>query len=76
MSVRLRKKCPHSELFLSLFFRIRTLYSVRMRENTDQNNSKYGYILRSIRLLNNPINRAILAKAFSFPLAFLHKSEI
>ena len=45
----LRKKCPYLELFWSVFSRIRTeygeilcisLYSVRMRENTDQNNCK------------------------------------
>ena len=44
--VTLREKCPYSELFWSVFSRIRTeygeilrisLYSVRMRENTDQN---------------------------------------
>ena len=44
----LRKKCPYSELFWSVFSRIRTEYgeilcispySVRMRENTDQNNT-------------------------------------
>ena len=52
----LRKKCPYLELFWSVFSRIRTeygeirsisLYSVRMRENVDQNNSKYGHFLRS-----------------------------
>ena len=41
----LRKKCPYSEFFWSIFSRIRTeyreilgisLYSVQMRENTDQ----------------------------------------
>ena len=45
----LRKKCPYSEFFWSSFFRIRTeygnllhksLYSVRMRKNTDQKNSE------------------------------------
>ena len=45
----LRKKCLYSELFWSVFFRIRTEYgeiirispcSVWMRENTDYNNSK------------------------------------
>ena len=50
------KKCPYSELFLSLFFRIRTEYgeirsiypySVRMQENADQNNSNYGHFSRS-----------------------------
>ena len=52
----LRKKCPYSELFWSAFSRIRTAYgeifcispySVRMRENKDQNNSEYGPFLRS-----------------------------
>ena len=42
------KKCPYSELFSSVFFRIRTEYgemlrispySVRMWESTEQNNS-------------------------------------
>ena len=37
----LRKKCPYLELFLSVFSRI------RMRENTDQNNSEYIHFLRS-----------------------------
>ena len=52
----LREKCPYSELFWSVFSRIRTeygevqsisLYSVRMRENADHNNSEYGHFLRS-----------------------------
>ena len=45
------EKCPYSELFWSVFSHIRieygeiqsiSQYSVRMRENKDQNNSKYG----------------------------------
>ena len=53
----LRKKCPYSELFWSLFFGIQTKYreilrispySVWMSENMDQNNSKYGHFLRSV----------------------------
>ena len=49
-------KCPHSELFWSVFSRIWTEYgeilrispcSIRMRENTDQNNSEYGHFLCS-----------------------------
>ena len=53
----LRKKCPHSELFWSAFFGIRTEYggilcispySVRVRENSDQNNSEYGHFLRRV----------------------------
>ena len=52
----LRKKCPYSELLWSVFTRIRTEYrearsispySVRMWENTDQNNSEYGHFSRS-----------------------------
>ena len=52
----LRKKCPYSELFWSAFSSIWTEYgeiqnispySVRMWENKDQNNSKYGHFLRS-----------------------------
>ena len=47
----------NSELFWSAFSRIRTeqgeilrvsLYSVRIRENADQNNSEYGHFLRMI----------------------------
>ena len=50
----LRKKCPHSELFWSAFSRIRTKYdriqySVRMRENMDQNNFEYGHFSRNDR---------------------------
>ena len=48
----LRKKCPYSELFWSAFSRFRneygeiiriSMYSVRIRENADQNNSEYGH---------------------------------
>ena len=54
----LREKSPYSELSWSAFSRIRTecgeilsisYYSVRMRENADQNNSEYGHILRSVK---------------------------
>ena len=50
------KVCPYSELFRSVFSRIHTDYGrirrifphlVRMWENTDQNNSEYGQLLRS-----------------------------
>ena len=53
----LRKTCPYWELFWSAFSHIRTEYgkirsihpySVRMWENADQNNSKYGYFSRSV----------------------------
>ena len=51
----LREKCPYSESFWFAFFLIRiehgeilrvSPYSVRMRENTDQNNSEYGHFSR------------------------------
>ena len=46
----LREKCPHSDLFWSVFSHIRSKfgpYSVRMRGNTDQNSSEYRHFLRS-----------------------------
>ena len=52
----LSEKCPYSDLFWSAFSHIRTeygeirrisRYSVRMWENTDQNNAEYVHILRS-----------------------------
>ena len=55
----MRKKCLYSELFWSVFSRIRTDYgekrsipssSVQLRENMGQNNSQYGYFLRSVNL--------------------------
>ena len=51
-----RKKYPYSELFWSVFTRIRieygeiiwiSSYSVRMPENANQNNSEYGHYLHS-----------------------------
>ena len=49
----------YSELFWSVFYRSRTEYgeisispySVRMRENTDQNNSEYWRFLRMLQTL-------------------------
>ena len=57
LNLSLRKKCPYSELFWSVFFPIRTEYgeiqsispcSVRTRENMDQNNSEYGHFSRRV----------------------------
>ena len=54
-------KCLYSELFWSVFSRIRTEYgemlrispySVRMRKKTDQNNSEYRYFSRSEQNMN------------------------
>ena len=56
-NLTLREKCPYSELFWSIFSSIRTEYgeirsispySVRMQENTDQNNFEHGHSLRSV----------------------------
>ena len=53
----LREKCPYSEPFWSVFSRIRTEYgkirsispySVQIRENMNQNNSKYGHFSPSV----------------------------
>ena len=63
VEVSLCEKCPYSELFWSVFSRIRTKYekilrispySVRIRENMDQNNSKYGDFLHSVYDQVNP----------------------
>ena len=52
----MREKCPYSEFFWPVFSRIRTeygeilcisTYSAQTRENTDQENSEYGYFSRS-----------------------------
>ena len=60
MSITLCENCPYSEFLWSVFSRIRTEYeetriispySVRIRENTDQNNSEYGHFLRSVNNL-------------------------
>ena len=57
MTLSLPEKCTYSELFWSAFSCIQTeygeifrvsLYSVQIRENTDQNNSECGYFLRSV----------------------------
>ena len=55
-SSALRKTCPYSELFCSVFPRIRTEYeeircispSVIMQENAGQKNSEPGHFLRSV----------------------------
>ena len=61
----LREKCRYSELFWSVFSRIRTEYgemrcisahSVRIRENTDQNNSEYEHLLPSVHMWQQPKN--------------------
>ena len=56
-TITLREKCPYSELFWSSFSCIRAEYgevrpySARMRENSDQNNSKYGHFLSSVNVM-------------------------
>ena len=53
MLLALRKMCPYSEFYLSMFSRIRTEYEeigsifpylVRLRKNTDQRNSEYRHL--------------------------------
>ena len=59
MFFSLREKCLYSKLFWPAFSRIWTeygkilrvsLYSVRMRENADRNNSEYEHFLRIVSL--------------------------
>ena len=61
LAKKAREKCPYSELLWSAFSRIRTeyreillisMYSVRTRENADQNNPKYEHFLSSERQKN------------------------
>ena len=61
VTIPLRKKCPYSEFFWSMFSRIRTEcgeilhispYSVQMRENTNQKNPEYGHFLSSVSETN------------------------
>ena len=68
----LREKFPYSELFWSVFSRIRTEYgeilrispySVQMRENTDQNNSEYEHFLRNEGLRNGGKGNAKASKS-------------
>ena len=56
IKLSMREKYLYLELFCSVLSRIRTeygeirsisQYSVRMRENMDQNNSEYGHLVRS-----------------------------
>ena len=71
MYLPLRKKCPYLELLWSAFSRIPTEYgeirnispySVRIRENADQNNSKYGQFLRTyVNAYLNNINILFLS---------------
>ena len=59
VDMALREKCLYTELFWSVFSRIRTEYeetlrispySVRLRENMDKKNSEYLHFLRSVEL--------------------------
>ena len=67
---------PYSELLWSVFSRIRTEYgetriifpySVRIRENADQNNSEYGHVLRSV---NNLIRISLMVTARAIIVMF------
>ena len=62
----MRKKCPCSGVFWHLYsriwneygdLRIKSAYSVRMLENTDQKNSKYGYFLGKVIFCKNHLKR-------------------
>ena len=70
----MREKCLHLEFFWSVFSGIRTeygeilrisLYSVRMRENTDQENSEYGHFLHSVSYQCPPLFQYFPARSYS-----------
>ena len=65
----MRKKCPYSELFCSVFSciliecrEIQSIppYSFRLRENTDRNNSEYGHFPRSDYAIAKGLNMELL----------------
>ena len=82
----LGKKCPYSELFWSAFSRIRilnmerylpiSLYSVRMWENVDQNNSEYGHFSRNDTSdISNSFIQECLIKINIRPKSWHYKSS-
>ena len=81
-SITLREKYLYSKFFWSIFSCIRTEYgeirnispySVRMRGNTDQKNSKYGLFSRSTR--NSFYETTRIVKKFSIPYDSERKKE-
>ena len=46
--LKLHEKCLYSELFWSVFSRIRTEYR-EIKSKYDQKNSEYGHFLRSVK---------------------------
>ena len=67
-NLALRKTCPYSEFFWSVFSRIRNEYgeirSMSPWENTDQKNFEYGYFSRSVDQSNmqSPLNLFLLSR--------------
>ena len=82
----LREKYPYLELFWSAFSRIQTEngelrsispYSVRMRENVDQNNSEYGHFWRSEQQCFSFFEVMICSLIYSFQfLVYIQLLEI
>ena len=65
------KKRSHSDLFWSVFSRIRSESSLRIRENTDQNISKYGHFSCSaLQLVNTLLKR--ITKIWRCSIVFLY----
>ena len=70
INITLRKKCPYSEFFWSVFSPIQTKYgevwnifpySVRMRENTDKRNLEYGHFSRSVRITQDHSKETVIS---------------
>ena len=81
----LRKKCPYSEFFCSIFSRIWTeygeilrisLYSVRMRRNMDQKNSEYGHFSSSVPVCSLPMLYHCFSCLYSSVCALLLHQKI
>ena len=69
----MRKKCPHSEFFWSLFSRMRTEYgdllgkspySARMRENMDEKN----IFQKKMKILAQEVKYTIISNTHTFRL--------
>ena len=88
LSFTLLEKCPYPAFFWSVFSRFRTeyremwtisSYSVRMRENTEKENSKYGQFSPSVSIVKDPVfikpflaNVPILCPVFSEDIKWKH----
>ena len=70
-SLTLRKNCPYSELFWSVF-------SPNVGKNADQNNSEYGHFSRSVReiYIYNSYRDKLQVSKYSLHIASILRDNI